>query len=453
MKTDHIHSVFFLGIGGIGMSALARYFNSTGKVVFGYDKTPGPITDSLQNEGIEIRFKDDYDWVKSRLEQYNREDVLIIFTPAIPGDLSIKQGLEADGYEPIKRSQALGIITGSTVNLSVAGTHGKTTTSSLLAHLLADANIPHVAFLGGIASNFDSNYHNSLTSLDEAISVTEADEFDRSFLRLHPAYAVITSMDADHLDIYGNPEELVNSFKDFAKQVTGELFVQDGLKQHFSSAEITTYGIDCGEVQGQNVHVNQGRYVFDFWWNDIHLKDLELGMAGLHNVENAIGASAVALKNGVSPAQLRSGLASFKGVKRRFEFKLNSDVVYIDDYAHHPTELEATIKSARQLFPEKRITGIFQPHLYSRTQDFAEGFAESLSLLDEVVLMDIYPARELPIPGVTSEIIFDRISTEKKLLNGEAIFDHLKENRPEVLLTLGAGDIDRIVEPIKSLLS
>jgi UDP-N-acetylmuramate--alanine ligase len=435
------------------MSALARYFNSTGKVVFGYDKTPGPITDSLQNEGIEIRFKDDYDWVKSRLEQYNREDVLIIFTPAIPGDLSIKQGLEADGYEPIKRSQALGIITGSTVNLSVAGTHGKTTTSSLLAHLLADANIPHVAFLGGIASNFDSNYHNSLTSLDEAISVTEADEFDRSFLRLHPAYAVITSMDADHLDIYGNPEELVNSFKDFAKQVTGELFVQDGLKQHFSSAEITTYGIDCGEVQGQNVHVNQGRYVFDFWWNDIHLKDLELGMAGLHNVENAIGASAVALKNGVSPAQLRSGLASFKGVKRRFEFKLNSDVVYIDDYAHHPTELEATIKSARQLFPEKRITGIFQPHLYSRTQDFAEGFAESLSLLDEVVLMDIYPARELPIPGVTSEIIFDRISTEKKLLNGEAIFDHLKENRPEVLLTLGAGDIDRIVEPIKSLLS
>jgi UDP-N-acetylmuramate--alanine ligase len=260
-------------------------------------------------------------------------------------------------------------------------------------------------------------------------------------------------MDADHLDIYGNPEELVNSFKDFAKQVTGELFVQDGLKQHFSSAEITTYGIDCGEVQGQNVHVNQGRYVFDFWWNDIHLKDLELGMAGLHNVENAIGASAVALKNGVSPAQLRSGLASFKGVKRRFEFKLNSDVVYIDDYAHHPTELEATIKSARQLFPEKRITGIFQPHLYSRTQDFAEGFAESLSLLDEVVLMDIYPARELPIPGVTSEIIFDRISTEKKLLNGEAIFDHLKENRPEVLLTLGAGDIDRIVEPIKSLLS
>ena len=453
MKTDDIHSVFFLGIGGIGMSAIARYFNHKGKSVSGYDKTQSAITDSLQKEGIEVRFDDEYTWVKSRLDRFKRDEQLVIYTPAIPEDLNIKTGLIADGYTLLKRSEALGIITASTTNLSVAGTHGKTTTSSLLAHLLSDAQIPHVAFLGGIASNFNSNYYNSLSDQDEPISVTEADEFDRSFLRLHPNDAVITSMDADHLDIYGRPEELTNSFKAFGSQVKGQLFVQNNLKQHFDPDQTTTYGIDCGEVQGQHVHVTHGRYVFDLKWNDIQLKNLELGMAGLHNVENAIGASALALKNGVKPDQLRNGLASFKGVKRRFEFKLNKDIVYIDDYAHHPTELEATIKSARQLFPSKRITGIFQPHLYSRTQDFAEGFAQSLSLLDEVILMDIYPARELPIPGVTSKLIYDNVTSSKYLLNGDEIFDHLKANKPEVLLTLGAGDIDRIVEPITSLLS
>lgn len=455
MKIADIHSVVLLGIGGIGMSALARYYNHIGKAVYGYDKTPSAITQSLADEGVNITFNDDTDWFNNLTKGISQDKVLVIYTPAIPINLQLKKHTDSEGYTVVKRSVALGEVTKHTKNLSIAGTHGKTTTSCLLAHILKSSKVPSVAFLGGISSNFNSNYNNDLTSDSEAISITEADEFDRSFLQLHPYLAAITSMDADHLDIYGNEDELVSSFKAFAKQVLpgGTLFVHHSLQHHFPDQDIVTYGINYGQVSAQHVHIADGNYVFDLYWNNQVFKNLTLGIAGKHNVENAVVASAIALELGISEDQLRTALISFTGVKRRFEYIVKSDVVYIDDYAHHPTELKATISSARQLYPTKKITGIFQPHLYSRTRDFVDGFAESLSLLDDVWLMDIYPARELPIPGITSEIILDKISSPKRLVTPKEILDNIKENCPEVLLTLGAGDIDRLVTPIKQVLT
>ncbi|MCB9263074.1 MAG: UDP-N-acetylmuramate--L-alanine ligase [Flavobacteriales bacterium] len=454
MNFDKLHRVLFLGVGGIGMSALARYFKSLDIQVFGYDKTETTLTQQLQKEGIEVVFEDNLEWLSTILSSANQSNFLAIYTPAVPPDLKLKTALEQSGLPFMKRAKALGLITQNSLNLSVAGTHGKTTTSTLLAHILNEAGVPSVAFLGGISSNFNSNYHNTIIPAKPVISITEADEFDRSFLHLSPKYAVITSVDADHLDIYGSADEMLKSFQAFGERVNpdGLLLVHHSIKHHFERA--TTYGINYGHYSAQNVHINDGKFVFDLVYENEIFRLLTLGMAGIHNVENAVAASVLALKMGISENDLRKALANFKGVKRRFEFIVrNEKHIYIDDYAHHPTELKAAIGSAKKLFPNKKITGVFQPHLYSRTRDFQEGFAESLSMLDEVILMDIYPARELPIEGITSQIIFDKITAQdKKIWTPTQILDSVQNNPREVLLTLGAGDIDRLIEPIKTIL-
>jgi UDP-N-acetylmuramate--alanine ligase len=455
VNLDKLHSVFFIGIGGIGMSALARYFNTLGKRVIGYDKTETRITKALQSEGITITFKDDPTWAKQQLQGINKSNTLVIYTPAIPNDASLKQHFESELYHIVKRSEALGIITANTKNLSIAGTHGKTTTSCLLSHILTTAGIPHVAFLGGIASNYNSNYWNNLTSNENAISITEADEFDRSFLTLRPTYAGITNMDADHLDIYEKKENLTQSFIDFGDLVdpSGKLFVQQNWQTHFSKP-IITYGLEVGHISARNVHIHDMSYVFDLYLEQDVFRLLKLGIPGRHNVENAVVASAIALELGVSEIDLRTALASFRGVKRRFEYIVKTEnQVFIDDYAHHPTELDAIISSTKQLYPKAVITGIFQPHLYSRTRDFMDAFAKSLSQLDEVILMNIYPARELPIQGVSSDILLDKITTDKSLLGRTEIIEKVSTEKPKVLLTLGAGDIDTLVQPIKTALT
>lgn len=412
------------------------------------------MTDALQNEGIEIAFKDDVDWVQDKLSTNSTQDVLVIYTPAIPSNSAIKKHLESEDYKIIKRSAALGLLTEQSVNLSIAGTHGKTTTSCLLSHILTTANVPHVAFLGGISSNYNSNYWNSLQAQEKVITVTEADEFDRSFLTLRPTYAGITNMDADHLDIYEKKEHLTQSFVDFGNLVSteGKLFVQSDC-QHAFSKDITTYGIEQGHISARNVHIHNQQFVFDLYLENDVYRLMTLGIPGKHNVENAVVASAIATEVGVSEKDLRTALQSFKGVKRRFEYIVNNkDVVYIDDYAHHPTELDAIISATKQLYPNKPVVGIFQPHLFSRTRDFMDEFATSLSSLDEVILMDIYPARELPIEGITSSALLEKITTKKSLLSTNAILKKIQEDKPPVLLTLGAGDIDNLVQPLKSTL-
>lgn len=454
MNLNKIHSVFFIGVGGIGMSALARYFKASGKTVFGYDKTKSNITDALESEGINIRYDDNKAWVEACLSDFAKDSVLVVYTPAIPSDLNIKLHLLDAGYTVIKRSEALGIITQNTTNLSIAGTHGKTTTSCLLSHILTTANVPHVAFLGGIATNYNSNYWNTLQGETAGISITEADEFDRSFLTLRPTYAGITNMDADHLDIYEKKENLTKSFIDFGDLVneSGKLFVQTDAQQNFTRS-ITTYGIELGHVSARNVHIHNQSFVFDLYLESDMYRLLTLGIPGRHNVENAVVASAIATEIGVTEADLRKALGSFKGVKRRFEYVLKEDnIVFIDDYAHHPTELDAIISSTRQLYPNAEITGIFQPHLYSRTRDFMSEFALSLSKLDEVILMDIYPARERPIEGVTSSVLLDLITTKKSLMDTPSILRKIAASPPKVLLTLGAGDIDNLIQPLKEAL-
>ncbi len=436
------------------MSALARYFHAIGKEVFGYDKTKTHITEALSAEGISIAFQDETDWVNAKLKDTNKEAVLVIYTPAIPQTSVIKKYVSDSGYHLIKRSEALGLITQNTTNLSIAGTHGKTTTSCLLSHILTTAHIPHVAFLGGLASNYNSNYWNSLEESGNGISITEADEFDRSFLTLRPKYAGITNMDADHLDIYEKKEHLTESFVAFGDLVddNGQLFVQADNQKHFTKP-ITTYGIEQGRISGRNVHIHESTFVFDLYLETNVYRHLKLGIPGKHNVENAVVAAAIATQVGVNEQQLRVALESFKGVKRRFEYIVQTEnLVYIDDYAHHPTELNAIISSARQLYPNKKLTGIFQPHLYTRTRDFMAEFAKSLSALDEVILLDIYPARELPIEGISSAVLLEHITTKKSLVSKTEVVETIKKNTPEVLLTLGAGDIDTLVQPIKSTL-
>lgn len=444
-----------VGIGGIGMSAIARFFNSKGIHVFGYDKTSTKITQNLTKEGIEIIFEDQLSWAQDIGSRHNTDNLLVIYTPAIPSDSQILQYFLTSDFTCMKRSKILGILTQGTHNLSIAGTHGKTTTSCMLAHILASSNIPQVGFLGGISANYETNYINTLDGESEYYTVTEADEYDRSFLTLHPQIAAITSMDADHLDIYGEADSLTQSFVEFGNQVAsdGKLFVHHNFQQHFSRP-ITTYGIGEGQVCAHNVHVYEGSYIFDLYINNDVIRNIKLGIPGIHNIENAVVASAIAIEIGVSESDLVKALTSFRGVKRRFQYIVKSDSqVYIDDYAHHPTELRAIIQSSKQLYPNKNITAVFQPHLYSRTRDFMTGFAEELSALDEIILLDIYPAREKPIEGVTSAALLEQISTNKHLLTKEATLAYIQETKPEVLLTLGAGDIDTLVEPLSKILS
>jgi UDP-N-acetylmuramate--alanine ligase len=441
--------IYFLGIGGIGMSAIARYFNSNGVSVAGYDKTSTPLTQQLAAEGMDISYMD----VTSTLPDFAKNSsTIVVYTPAIPKDSQLLQFFVANGNPMLKRSVMLGKITETSFSIAVAGTHGKTTTSSMIAYLLSETS-GCSAFLGGIATNFNSNLViNTATNT----TVVEADEYDRSFLTLSPDIAVITSTDADHLDIYGEHDELKKSFQDFANKIktNGTLILKNGLP--IAHSNTITYGIEDekADYSGNNIRVENGKYLFDLKTPQGQINAIKIGLPGIHNVENGIAAFIVGKLMNLSNEAIVSALEGFKGVKRRFEKIIDNDsIIYIDDYAHHPKELEMCIKSVKQLYPSSKITGIFQPHLFTRTRDFAVGFSESLSLLDELILLDIYPARELPIEGVSSAMLLPAITSENKMIVPMSeVVNELKKRKLEVVLTLGAGDIDTLVEPIKKYL-
>jgi UDP-N-acetylmuramate--alanine ligase len=460
MDFRNIETVYFLGIGGIGMSALARYFKSQGKFVMGYDRTSTALTTELQMEGIDVHFDDNSMEIPHIVRLGDKSKILVVYTPAIPKDSRELNWLNDNGYTIMKRSQVLGLITEHTKTIAIAGTHGKTTTSSLVAHILMDSGIGCNAFLGGITSNYNSNLLLSPTS---DWTVVEADEYDRSFLTLSPTISAITSMDADHLDIYGSLDYMHESFNLFARKLSsnGTLYFKNGLpvKTEGAAFEWKEYSIEKdAEFKAENIRIENGNYYFDLVivesnalhkYND-ELKNMELGLPGRHNVENAVVACAIALQVGVTPTQLRTALANFKGVKRRFEYRLKrSDLIIIDDYAHHPEELRACISSVKELYPTAKITGVFQPHLFSRTRDFADEFAVSLSLLDEIILLPIYPAREQPMPGIDSQMLLDKISkSSKNLVEKSELLAELKRNEREVIVLLGAGDIDALVPQV-----
>jgi UDP-N-acetylmuramate--alanine ligase len=452
MKFTSIHNVYFIGIGGIGMSALARYFKSQGKGVGGYDKTRTHLTKKLEEEGIEVHYEDHGESV---LRGLDRKTTLVIYTPAVPKDHKELIAFQQYEYEIIKRAKALGIISAEFETFAVAGTHGKTTTSTLLAHVLHESPGKCNAFVGGISANYHSN---CIIEPASQRVVVEADEFDRSFLQLYPKYAIVTSMDADHLDIYGDGNEFKKSFVDFMNQVDekGHLMIQAGLDlagyQMKDGLRVSTYGFAENAMwKGHNARYENGRFYFDIRGPKNHYTRVELGIPGNHNAENALAVFALCSEYGITEKTLREALASFKGVERRFDFKVRrEDLVVIDDYAHHPTELEAFLSSVRKLYPGKKLTGVFQPHLFSRTRDFMEGFAASLSICDELYLLDIYPARELPIPGITSQVLLDKITSPLKAMSSKStIVADLKKMPREVILVMGAGDIDTCVEPIK----
>lgn len=457
-RLSEFRAVYFLGIGGIGMSALARYFMAAGFPVAGYDRTSTPLTDELQRLGMQIHFSDEVEQIPAVMRNpANKAQTLVVLTPAIPASHSELRFFRSQEYQVMKRSEVLGLITAGHPTFAVAGTHGKTTTSSILAHLLQTGQQNCTAFLGGITLNSGSNLIQGDASKDGHCFVVEADEFDRSFLTLYPDTAIITSMDPDHLDVYGDREHMLESYRLFASQVKedGILIHKLGLDPGKLRSRILTYTIsgEKADYAGRHISVSDGRYHFDLETPGYVIKGLSLGLPGRHNVENAVAACAAALERGVDPSSLREGLESYKGVQRRFEFHLREPRVFIDDYAHHPEEIRAALQSVRELFPGKRISGVFQPHLYSRTRDFAQGFAEALGLLDRLYLLEIYPAREEPIPGITSAVIFDAVQgPEKSLLSKEETLAAIRHERPEVLITLGAGDIDQLVEPIKNLL-
>ncbi|AFL84260.1 UDP-N-acetylmuramate--L-alanine ligase [Belliella baltica DSM 15883] len=456
MNVRKLHSVHFLGIGGIGMSALARWFNHLGIKVSGYDKTPSPLTKKLEEEGMAISYVDAIEEIPTQVKDF-KADSLIVWTPAMPKDSAELNFFLSEGYNLKKRAAVLGLITSDMPTIAVAGTHGKTTTSSMIAHLLKFGGKNIAAFLGGITQNYESNLILHDESEEDATVVVEADEFDRSFLHLHPNVAVLTSVDPDHLDIYGDDKVMLEGFSAFIDLVapSGKLFIHSKAfaklaKVDYKVHSVTAYGINAGAIQATNVKALPGHFTFDFIRENTRIENLELRMPGFHNVENAIPAIAIAMDFGIEEDKIREGLKSFKGVKRRFEIHVQADdKVYIDDYAHHPEEIRAFLNSVKAMYPEKRLTAIFQPHLFSRTRDFAEGFSESLSIADEVVLLDIYPAREQPIEGVTSGMLMPNITSGMKSIQSkENILTYLNVNKPEVLVTLGAGDIDRLVEPI-----
>ena len=451
MKLEYIQRVYLVGIGGIGMSGLARYFKKRGCVVAGYDKTRTVLTSELENEGIKVTYVDEASEIHPEFLVHDPE-TLVIYTPAIPSSSNIFQFFSNNDFVLRKRSQVLGIISEGSFTIAVAGTHGKTTTSSIIAHLLKHSGYDCSAFLGGIASNYNSNVLFS----DNNVMVIEADEFDRSFLTLHPDIAIVTSMDADHLDIYGDKSHLEESFRLFASQLkrTGKLIYKYQLN---IKKEGLTYGVNSSSADytAHNIRVENGGYIFDFKNGNVDIRNIRLGIAGLHNVENATAAIIVALLLKIDTEKIKAALESFSGVKRRFEYIVRNDKnIYIDDYAHHPEELKACLNSVRQLFPDRKLTTVFQPHLYTRTRDFAEGFSEALSISDELILLDIYPARELPIEGVSSEMILENVNIENKMLcSKNQLMDVLAKKNLDVIVTVGAGDIDTMVEPIKTLLT
>lgn len=454
---EHIKNVYFLGIGGIGMSALARYFKFTGRNVAGYDKTQTALTDALEAEGIKVHFDDD---IRNIPQNWNPAETLAIFTPALPADHSELSWFRERPINLLKRAKVLGLISNSKSGIAVAGTHGKTTTSTMVANTLNHTKNGCGAFLGGISKNFGSNL--VLPKDESPWIVVEADEFDRSFLHLEPQLALVTSVDADHLDIYGDKEKIEESFAKFVSQIKpdGKLVIKNGINRsilHSVKAEIYTYSI-ASDSDFQAIHLklnNNGTYGFDLKTPDGTIANCKANYPGLVNVENAVGAAALAWFAGASANQIKEGIAGYQGVARRFDVRLNSDkTIYIDDYAHHPEELKAFITSVRALYPGKKITGIFQPHLFSRTRDFADEFAASLDLLDVAVLIPLYPAREEPIEGVSSKIIFDKMKIDKKyLVEKNQVLDVLENHAPDVVLTMGAGDIDRMVPVIENFLN
>lgn len=447
-------SVFFVGIGGIGMSAIARWFNINGYQTAGYDKTPTELTHTLQSEGIRITFEDSVAEIPGGFS--SPDNTLVVYTPAIPKDSILLNHFRTKGYAIKKRSEILGMLAAEMKTIAIAGTHGKTTTSSMTAHIVRSSGLNCAAFLGGITNNYQTNFllNRPADDMRDVICVVEADEFDRSFLTLFPHVAVVTSTDADHLDIYGNHDELLASFQRFVDQIDrdGTLVLRHGLTLT-GPADTCLYSLATGSFSAQNIHIENARFVFDIRTPDGDIPGIRLQTPGFHNIENAVAAAAAALKVGVTADQIREGLNTFKGVKRRFEYVVEGDTVFIDDYAHHPTEISAFLNSVRALYPERHITAIFQPHLYSRTRDFAAEFAQSLSIPDRLLLLDIYPARELPIEGVSSQMLLDQVTIpDKQRVSKEQATEWISANRPDVLVTIGAGDIDKMVSTIKTIL-
>ncbi|MDJ1480368.1 UDP-N-acetylmuramate--L-alanine ligase [Cytophagaceae bacterium YF14B1] len=458
MYLKDISRVYFIGIGGIGMSALARWFRHFGCEVAGYDRTRTTLTEQLEKEGIAVHYIDDVNLIPESFR--TPQSCLIVYTPAVPSDHKELIFFRTNGFSELKRSQILGRITQDLFTIGISGTHGKTTTSSMTAHLLTAAGKNCTAFLGGITQNYGTNLLlGKADSNEDPLVVAEADEFDRSFLTLFPNVAVVTSMDADHLDIYGTHDEIKKSFHEFVAQIKndGVVIIKKGLEVSIPE-HVHGYTYSCGQpadFSAINIRIEAPYFTFDLDTPNGKIKDLQIQVPGFHNVENATAAAAVALLLGVSETNVREGLRTYLGVKRRFEYIYRSEsTIYIDDYAHHPAETEAFIKSAKALYPDRKVTVIFQPHLYSRTRDFASEFATSLSLADEVILLDIYPAREQPIEGVTSEIIFNEIkSPEKQLCRKSDLMQVLTQKRRDVLVTMGAGDIDTFIIPIRDWLT
>ena len=429
-----------LGIGGIGMSALARYYHSQGYTIAGYDRTPSPLTRQLEDEGMAIHYEDNTTLLPALIE-------IVIYTPAVPHDLKEFEALKKRNIKIMKRSEALGLISEHHFTIAVAGTHGKTTTTAMVAHILHTCGKNTTAFIGGIANNFRSNL--LLSKEKESLLVVEADEFDRSFLHLHPEVSIINSIDADHLDIYGDKKHLVDSFNDFAHLTAQKVIVKEGLDIATDKGIRFGFGDGC-DYRAEIIQSEKG--VTDFIIEgEGQETEVKLPMAGNHNVLNATAAFIAARQIGLAPETIAEALATFKGVKRRFDIRVNNEKhCYIDDYAHHPEEIRSCLSAVRSSFPEKRITLVFQPHLFSRTRDFMEEFAEVLALADELILLDIYPARELPIEGITSQALLDKVQmNDKKLCQKAELLDLISQEKPDLLITMGAGDIDRFVEPLE----
>lgn len=456
MDVNTFKSVYFIGAGGIGMSALVRYFLSKQKRVGGYDKTPSELTDKLIEEGADIHYKDSVDEIAEDFK--DPATTLIVYTPAIPGDHTEFCFFKENGFQIMKRSQVLGMLTKTSKGLCVAGTHGKTTTSTMAAHLLHNSHVECNAFLGGISKNYGTNL---LLSDKSDYVVIEADEFDRSFHWLTPYISVITSTDADHLDIYGTKEEYLESFRHYTSLISsdGALIIHENLELKPDvkpGTKIYTYSRESGDFHAENVRIGNGEIFFDFISPFGNIKDIQLGVPVAINIDNGIAAMAIAQMSGVSNEEIKAAMATFRGVDRRFDFKIKNDkVVFLSDYAHHPAEIKQSILSMRALYQDKKISAVFQPHLYTRTRDFYKDFADSLSLLDEVIIIDIYPAREKPIPGVTSQLIYDNLApgVEKYMCKKEELLDLLKKKEFQVLITLGAGDIDNFVPNICDILN
>lgn len=446
MNLNQIQNVFFIGIGGIGMSALARYFHTLGKNVAGYDKTPTELTDELIQSGISIHFEDKLELIPS---EFTKESTLVVITPAVPKAHLQWNYFLNNNFEVKKRAEVLGIITKNTFCFAVAGTHGKTTTSSILAHILYQSGVDVTSFLGGIVENYNSNLIGNGTT----VSVVEADEFDRSFLHLHPNIACITSMDADHLDIYGDKSSIEASFEEFANKVEDKnnLFVTTQLPLSGKTVGVN----ENADYEAINIRIEKSTYVFNVRTNNEIIKDVQFSLPGKHNLTNALMALAMAKTYGVSNEKIKQALATFKGIKRRFSYQIQSEnLVYIDDYAHHPTEIDAVHQAVSELYPNKKILAIFQPHLFSRTRDFADDFAKSLSAFDSVLLLDIYPARELPIPEITSTWLMNKMTNnDKKVINKTDLIPEILSSDATVIVTIGAGDIGAMVHDIKTALN